>query len=123
VASLDRSVDVGAARRYGFVGNAGIGKMPTELRAEGRGVVGLESLNGRWKMLADFLKEIDRCLGVVAIADAQDAKSGRLIHGCELIKALTRSTYKGNKSYIGLHGAAWYLEGYICQLVLNAILL
>src|SRR5580700_7958898 len=101
MASLDRSVHVGAARMYVFVGNAGIGKMPSELRAGGRAVVGLESLNGRGKMLADFLKEIDRYLGVVAIADAQDAKSGRLIHGCELIKALTRSTYKGNKPYTG----------------------
>ena len=70
MASLDRSVHLGAVWRYMFVGNAGIGKMPNELGDERRGVVGSESLKVRGEMLADFLEEVDGCPGVFAVADA-----------------------------------------------------
>ena len=70
VASLDLPVHLRAARRYVFVGNAEVGKMPCKLRSEGRAIVRLDSLNGEREMLSDFLKEVDGSLGVVVIVDA-----------------------------------------------------
>ena len=55
VASLDLPVHLRAARRYVFVGNAEVGKMPGELWPEGRAVVSLDSLNGEGEMLSDLL--------------------------------------------------------------------
>jgi hypothetical protein len=55
MASLDLSVHLRAARRYVFVGNAEIGKMPGELWSERRTVIGLNFLNGEGKMLSDLL--------------------------------------------------------------------
>jgi len=70
VASLDLPVHLRAARRYVFVGNAEVGKMPGELWPERRAVVSLDLLNGEGEMLSNFLKEVDGRLGVVVIADA-----------------------------------------------------
>ena len=55
MASLDLPVHLRAARRYVFVGNAEIGKMPGELWSERRTVIGLSFLNGEGKMLSDLL--------------------------------------------------------------------
>ena len=113
MASLDLSVHLRAARRYVFVGNAEIGKVPSELWSERRAVIGLNFLNREGEMLLNLPEEVDRGLGVVVVVDAQHAKSGRFVNGRELIKALTRSSYPGNKLHIELHRAAWDLEGCI----------
>jgi hypothetical protein len=55
IASLDLTVHLRAARRYVFVGNAEIGKMPGELWSERRTVIRLNFLNGEGKMLSDLL--------------------------------------------------------------------
>lgn|ERR1022692_1057651 len=55
VASLDLPIHLRAARRYVFVGNAEIGKMPGELWPKRRAVIGLNSLHGEGEMLSDFL--------------------------------------------------------------------
>src|ERR1700683_5582179 len=70
VTTLDLPVHLRAARRYVFVGNAEVGKMPGELWSERRPVIGLNLLNSKRKMLADFAEEVDGCLGVVVIVDA-----------------------------------------------------
>ena len=49
-------------------------------------------------------------LVLLVIVDAKDAESGRFINSRELIKALTRSSYTGNKLHIELYRAAWNLE-------------
>jgi len=67
---LDLSVDLRAARRYVFVGDAEVGKMPGELWSERRPVIGLNSLNGEGEMLPDFPEEVDGGLGVVVVVDA-----------------------------------------------------
>ena len=54
MAPLDLSVDLRAARRYVFVGDAEIGKMPGKLWSEGRPIVSLNPLNGEREMLSDF---------------------------------------------------------------------
>ena len=113
MAPLDLTVHLRATRRYMFVGNAEIGKMPGELGSERRAVIGLDFLNGEGKMILDLSEEVDSGLGVVVVVDAQHAKSGRFVNGRELIKALTRSIYMGNKLHVELNGAAWNLEGCI----------
>src|SRR5690242_8258042 len=95
MASLDLSVHFWATWRYMFVGDAEIGEMPGELGSEGRTVIGLNLLNSEGEVLADLLKKVDGGLGVVVVVDAQDAKSGRFIDGCELIKALARFPTRG----------------------------
>jgi hypothetical protein len=70
MASLDLPVHLRADRRYVFVGNAEVGKIPDKVWSEGSAVIGLDSLNGDGKMLSDFLKEVDGRLGVVVIVDA-----------------------------------------------------
>ena len=69
-ASLDLPVHLRAARRYVFVGNAEVGKMPGELWSERRAVIGLNLLNSEGEMLADFPKEVDGGLSVVVVVDA-----------------------------------------------------
>jgi len=69
--------------------------MPGELWSERRAVIGLNFLNGNGNMLPDFLEKVDGGLGVVADVDSQHAKSGRLVNGRKLVKALTRSTTRG----------------------------
>ena len=69
VASLDLPVHLRAARRYVFMGNAEIGKMPGELWSERRAVIGLNLLNGEGEMLSNFLK-VDGRFGGVVIVDA-----------------------------------------------------
>src|SRR6202162_1300708 len=64
MASLDLPLQLRAARRYVFVGNA---EMPSELWSERRAVIGLNFLNGEGELLSDFLKEVDGSLGVVSI--------------------------------------------------------
>jgi len=64
MASLDLPLQLRAARRYVFVGNA---EMPGELWSERRAVIGLNFLNGEGELLSDFLKEVDGSLGVVSI--------------------------------------------------------
>ena len=64
VASFDLPVHLRAARRYVFVGNAEIGKMPGELWSERRAVIGLNFLNGEGEMLSNLPEEVDRGLGV-----------------------------------------------------------
>jgi hypothetical protein len=61
-------------------------------------------------MLSDFPEEVNRGLGVVVVVDAQHPKSGRLVNGRELIKALTRSSHTGNELHIELDRAARHLE-------------
>jgi hypothetical protein len=75
--SFDLPVHFRAAWWYVFVRDAQVRKMPGELRSERRAVIGLDSLNGKGEMLADFLEEIDGGLGVVVVVDSQHAKSGR----------------------------------------------
>ena len=70
VASLDLPVHLRAARRYVLVGDAEIGKMPSELWPERRAVIGLNLLNSKGKMLADFPEEVDGGLGVIVVVDA-----------------------------------------------------
>ena len=70
VASLDLPVHLRAARRYVLVGNTEIGKMPGELWPERRAVIGLNFLNSKGKVLADFPEEVDGGLGVVVVVDA-----------------------------------------------------
>ena len=70
MASLDLTVHLRAARRYVFVRNAEIGKMPGELWSERRAVINLNLLNGEGEMLPDFLKEVDGGLRVVMVVDA-----------------------------------------------------
>ena len=69
MASLDLSVYLRAARRYVFVGNAEVGKMPSELRSKRGAVIGLNLLNGKGKMLSDLLEESDGRFGVVVVVD------------------------------------------------------
>ena len=68
--------------------NAEIGKMPSELWSERRAVIGLNFLNREGEMLLDLPEEVDRGFGVVVVVDAKHAKSGRLVNGRKLIKAL-----------------------------------
>jgi len=110
VASLDLPVHLRAARRYVFMGNAEIGKMPGELESERRTVIGLNLLNGKRKMLADFPEEVNGGLSVVMVVDPQHAKSRSFVDSCELIKALTRSSHAGNELHIQLDRAAWNLQ-------------
>ena len=110
MAPLDLPVHLRAARRYVPVGDAEIGKMPSELWSERRAVIGLDFLNGEGEMLPDLLEEVDGGLGVVVVVDAQHAKSGRFVNGRELIKALTRSSHTGNELHIQLDRAAWNLQ-------------
>ena len=70
MAPLDLTVHLRAARRYMFVGDAEIGKMPGELGSERRAVIGLNLLNSEGKMLADFPEEVDGGLSVVVVVDA-----------------------------------------------------
>jgi hypothetical protein len=44
--------------------------MPSELRAKGRVIVGLDFLDGEGKMLTNFPEEVDGRLRVVVIVDA-----------------------------------------------------
>src|ERR1700733_8244875 len=110
VASLDLPIHLRAARRYVFVGNAEIGKMPGELWPKRRAVIGLNLLNSEGKMIPDLSEEVDSGLGVVVVVDAQDSKSRRFVNRRELIKALTRSSHTGNKLHIELDRAAWNLQ-------------
>ena len=102
MAPLDLSVRLRAARRYVFMRNAEIGKMPGELWSERRAVIGLNLLNGEREMLPDLLEEIDRGLGVVVVVDARHAKSGGFVNRRELIKALASSSQTGNELHIEL---------------------
>ena len=70
VASLDLSVHLRAARRNVFVGNAEVGKMPSELWPERRAVIGLNSLNREGKMILNLSEEVDSGLSVVVVVDA-----------------------------------------------------
>ena len=70
MAPLDLTVHLRATRRYMFVGNAEIGKMPGELGSERRAVIGLNFLNSEGEMLADFPEEVDGGLSVVVVVDA-----------------------------------------------------
>jgi hypothetical protein len=87
--------------------------MPGELWSEGRAVIGLDFLNGEGKMLADFAEEVDGGLGVVVVVDAQDAKSGGFINGCELVKAPPSPAYTWDELHIELYTAAWNRKGSI----------
>ena len=53
MAPLDLTVNLRAARRYVFVGDTEIGKMPGELGSERRAVISLNLLNSEGEMLAD----------------------------------------------------------------------
>ena len=110
MAPLDLPVHFGAAWWYVLVGNAEIGKVPSELWSERRAVIGLNFLNREGKMLLDLPEEVDSSLGVVVVVDAQHAKSGRFVNGRELIKALTRSSHTGNELHIQLDRAARNLQ-------------
>ena len=110
MAPLDLPVHLRAARRYVFVGNAQVGKVPGELRPERRAVIGLNFLNREGEMLPDLPEEVDRGLGVVVVVDAQHAESRRFVNGRELIKALARSAHAGNELHIRLDRAAWNLQ-------------
>jgi len=123
MASLDLPVHLRAARRYVFVGNAEIAKMPGELWSERRAVIGLNFLNGEGEILSDFLKEVDGSLGVVVIVDAQNTESGRFVNGRELIKALPRSSHTRNELHIELDRAARNLERCISRFRAGTILL
>ncbi len=96
MAPLDLPVHLRATWRYVPVRDAEVRKVPRELWAERRAVIGLDFLNGKGEMLPDFLQEVYGGLGVVVIVDAQHAKSGRFVDGRKLIKALTRSSHAGN---------------------------
>jgi hypothetical protein len=94
--SFDLPVHLRAARWYVFVRDAQVRKMPGELWSERRAVIGLDFLNGKGKMLPDFLEKVDGGLGVIVVVDSQHAKSGRFVYGRKLVKALTRPTHVGN---------------------------
>src|SRR4029434_10200179 len=94
--SFDLPVHLRAAWWNVFVRDAQVRKMPGELRSKRRAVIGLDFLNGKGKMLSDFLEKIDGGLGVVVVVDSQHAKSGRFVNGRKLVKALTRSTHAGS---------------------------
>ena len=79
------------------MGDAEIGKVPSELLSERRSVIGLNFLNREGEMLLDLPKEVNRGLGVVVVIDSQHAKSGRFVNGRELIKALPRSSHTRNE--------------------------
>ena len=70
MASLDLPVHLRAARRYMFVGDAEIGKMPGELGSERRTVIGLNLLNSEGEMLANFPEKVDGGFNVVVVVDA-----------------------------------------------------
>jgi hypothetical protein len=98
--SFDLPVHLGAAWWDVLVRDAQVGKMPSELGPKRRTIVSLNFLNREGEMLTDFPKEVDRGLGVVVVVDPQHAKSGRLVNGRELIKALTRPSHAGNELHI-----------------------
>jgi hypothetical protein len=62
------------------------------------------------------------CKTVFVKRDAWDAKSDRFINRREVIRALTRSSYTGNKLHIEQHRAAWNLQRYILWLWTEPIL-
>lgn len=121
--SFDLPVHFGAAWWYMFVRDAQVRKMPGELWSERRAVIGLDFLNGKGKMLPDFLEKVDGRLGVVVVVDSQHAKPGRFVNGRKLVKALTRSTYVGDELYIELNGAARNLQRCIGRFWPRTILL
>ena len=69
MAPFDLPVHLRATWRYVFMRDAEIGKVPSELWSERRPVIGLNLLNGKGKMLADFPEEVDGGLGVVVVVD------------------------------------------------------
>ena len=74
-------------------------------------------------MLSHLAEEFDRCLRVVVIVDAQDAKACRFIDGGELVEALASSSDTRNEFHIELDGAAGNLQRGIGRLGARAILL
>ena len=78
VAPLDLAVDLRTSRRDMAMRDAEIGKMPSELRSERGIVIGLNLLDGKGKVLTNFLEEVDGCLGVVVERLARTARSGVL---------------------------------------------
>lgn len=121
--SFDLPVHLRATWWYVFVRDPQVRKMPSELRSEGRAVIGLDFLNGKGKMLPDFPEKIDGGLGVVVVVDSQHAKSGRFVNGRKLVKALTRSAHAGNELYIELNRAARNLQRCIGRFWARTILL
>jgi len=71
--------------------------MPCELRPEGRLVIRLNSLDRERKFLPDLIYEFYGSLRVVVIVDAQYVETCSLVDGGELIEALTRSAYTGER--------------------------
>jgi len=110
MAPFDLPVHLWTTWRYVFMGDAEIGKVPSELLSERRSVIGLNFLSREGEMLLDLPKEVNRGLGVVVVVDAQHTKSGRFVNSRKLIKALTRSASTGNELHIQLDRAARNLQ-------------
>lgn len=100
-----------------------IGKMPCELRPEGRVVIRLNSLDREGKVLPDLIQELHGSLRVVVIVDAQYAETRGFVDGSELIETLTRSAYTGNEFQIELHRATGNLKGSVARLGAWTVLL
>lgn len=122
MASLDLPVHFRTTWRYVPVRDAEVGKVPSELWAERRAVIGLNFLNREGEMLLDLPEEVDSSLGVVVVVDAQHAESRRLVNGRKLIKSLTRSSHAGNELHVQLYRAAWNLQRCIVWFGAGAIL-
>jgi len=107
VATFDLTVYLWASRWYVPMGDFEIAKMPGELWTKRRVIVGLNLLDRQGKMLADFLQEVHRCLGVVVIIDAQHAKECGFIDRRELIEALASSSQSRDELHVELDRSPW----------------
>src|SRR3974377_945638 len=86
VAALHLAVDLRTSGRNGAGRAAEGGTGARELWSERRSVVGLDLLDRKGEMLPNLVQELDRCLSVVVVVDAQNTKPGRFVDGLELVE-------------------------------------
>jgi hypothetical protein len=68
------------------------------------------------EMLPNLVQELDRCLSVVVVVDAQNTKPSRFVDGCELVEALPSAPDSRNEFHIELYRTAWYLQWGVSRL-------